>query len=364
MIEIQHLKKAYENATPLKDVNTVIRQGDVIAVIGPSGTGKSTLLRCLNRLEAPTSGRVLVDGEDITSPDCNLNRIRRKLGMVFQSFNLYEHLTVVENCMLAQTVLLKKPRREAYEKAMELLTSVGMEKAALRYPDQLSGGQKQRAAIARTLSTDPEIVLFDEPTSALDPLNVGEVEDVIRDLAGRGRTMMIVTHSMEFARTVSNRVFYMDEGGIYEEGTPDEIFSHPKRERTRVFIHQLDCLRMEVVEKDHSLMEEMGKIMNFYSKKGLDAGRIMDACNTYEEVCSLMFRVILGPVRRMHVLAAYDEKQDKMTLSFEPESVSESARPEDIGPLTLEYKLISHYSTGLSEWLSRGDSGSPLTLLL
>lgn len=214
MITIRHLKKEYPGVTPLKDVNVEISRGDVISVIGPSGTGKSTLIRCLNLLEQPTSGEIIIDGEVITDKSCDVSRVRRKMGMVFQQFNLFPHMTVIENIMTAPVDLLGKSRQDAYDKGMELLRKVGLADKALVYPGGLSGGQKQRVAIARALAMEPEIILFDEPTSALDPTMVGEVQSVIRDLARQGNTMIIVTHEMKFAREVCNRVFYMDEGGI------------------------------------------------------------------------------------------------------------------------------------------------------
>ena len=244
MIELIHLEKKYERATPLKDVNAVINDGDVISVIGPSGTGKSTLLRCINLLERPTSGQILLDGVDITAPKADLPLIRQRVGMVFQSFNLFGHLTVVENVMRAPMDVLKKPKQEAYDTAIRLLRRVGLADRALQYPEQLSGGQKQRVAIARTLAMDPDVILLDEPTSALDPTMVGEVQTVIRDLAQTGKTMMIVTHEMQFARAICSRVFYMDQGGIYEDGPPEQVFDDPQRERTRQFIRRLKVLEL------------------------------------------------------------------------------------------------------------------------
>ena len=246
MIELKHLAKKYENTEPLKDVNVVIHDGDVISVIGPSGAGKSTLLRCINMLERPTGGQILLDGEDITARGYDLTRARRRMGMVFQSFNLFGHLTVIENLMLAQIDILKRSKQEAYDRGMELLKRVGLSDKASQYPDELSGGQKQRVAIARTLAMDPDVILLDEPTSALDPTMVGEVQAVIRDLAGTGKTMMIVTHEMNFARAICNRVFYVDEGGIYEDGTPEQIFDHPEKELTRRFIRRQKVLELAV----------------------------------------------------------------------------------------------------------------------
>jgi len=236
MIELKHLCKKYGNVTPFYDINAVINDGDVISVIGPSGTGKSTLLRCINQLETPTSGQIIVDGVDITAPGCNISEIRRKVGMVFQGFNLFGHRTIIENVMNGPVDLLGLSRQEAYDKSMELLKMVGMDSRALDYPDMLSGGQKQRVAIARAVAMDPEIILFDEPTSALDPTMVGEVQAVIRDLAQTGKSMMIVTHEMKFAREICNRVFYIDQGEIYEEGTPEQVFDHPQKELTRRFL--------------------------------------------------------------------------------------------------------------------------------
>jgi polar amino acid transport system ATP-binding protein len=266
MIEIKNLSKEFESAAPLKDVNVTINEGDVIAIIGPSGTGKSTFIRCINLLEKPTSGSIIFKGEDITAKGVDIQKIRQKMGMVFQSFNLFGHLTVIENLMLAPMDLLKMSKQDAYDKGMELLKRVGMADKALSYPDELSGGQKQRAAIARTLCMNPEVILLDEPTSALDPTMVSEVQAVIRDLSKSGKTMMIVTHEMEFARAISNRVFYMDEGGIYEDGTPDEIFDNPKKELTRRFIQKLKVFETVIDSKDYDFPHFYSELDNYLLK--------------------------------------------------------------------------------------------------
>ena len=255
MIEIKNLRKEYPGVTPLKDVSVTINDGDVISIIGPSGAGKSTLIRCINLLETPTSGQIILNGEDITAKGYDVRKARRKMGMVFQSFNLFGHLTVIENMMLAPMDLLGKSKQDAYDTGMELLKRVGLSEKALSYPDELSGGQKQRVAIARTLAMDPEVILLDEPTSALDPMMVSEVQAVIRDLAKSGKTMMIVTHEMNFARAISSRVFYMDEGGIYEEGTPEEIFDHPRRENTRRFIKKLRVFEAVIDSRDYDFIQ-------------------------------------------------------------------------------------------------------------
>lgn len=240
LIEIRNLRKEYSpDVVPLKGVNADIEAGEVISIIGHSGTGKSTLLRCINRLETPTSGQIIVDGVDVCAPGTDLARLRKSMGMVFQSFNLFPHKMAVENIMLPQQSLLGKSAREAYEEAMKQLERVGLADRARQYPDELSGGQKQRVAIARALAMHPQILLFDEPTSALDPTMVSEVLSVIRDLAGTGLTMLLVTHEMRLARHVSNRVFFMTDGEIYEEGSPEQIFEHPLREGTRNFIFRI-----------------------------------------------------------------------------------------------------------------------------
>jgi len=242
MISVKNLRKSYNGVQVLKDVNAEIGKGEVISIIGPSGTGKSTFLRCLNRLETPDGGSIVVDGVDVTDPKADLSAVRRKMGMVFQNFNLFGNLTILGNVMAAQCDLLKTPHEAAAKKSMELLDRVGLANKAGALPDELSGGQKQRIAIARALAMDPEILLFDEPTSALDPTMVGEVLDVMRSLAKAGMTMLIVTHEMGFARDVSSRVFYMDEGVVYEDGAPDEIFGRPKRPKTADFVGKV-CLK-------------------------------------------------------------------------------------------------------------------------
>ena len=239
LIRIEYLRKEFPDVTPLKDVNLEVRPGEVISIIGPSGTGKTTLLRCINRLEEPTSGKIIINDEEVTAPKYDLTRIRRKVGMVFQSFNLFSNLNVAENIMTGPVRLLNKTKQEAYDEAMELLERVGLSEKALNYPDELSNGQKQRIAIMRALAMNPEVMLFDEPTSALDPTMVGEVLQVIKGLAGDGMTMLIVTHEMQFANDVSDRILYMDEGVIYEEGTPEQIFGSPQKDKTKSFISRL-----------------------------------------------------------------------------------------------------------------------------
>ena len=236
MIKVENLKKNFKGVDVLKGITTEIRKGDVLCVIGPSGSGKSTFLRCLNLLEKPSSGKIVFDGEDLTDKKTDLNRHRQKMGMVFQQFNLFPHMTVLDNLTCAPLMLKKATREQAEAKAMELLERVGLADRAKSYPNQLSGGQKQRVAIVRALCMEPDVMLFDEPTSALDPEMVGEVLEVMQRLAKQGMTMVVVTHEMGFAREVSNRVMFLDGGVIAEEGTPEEIFTNPKSERLQSFL--------------------------------------------------------------------------------------------------------------------------------
>ena len=314
MIKIEHLKKVYPNVTPLKDVTVEIHDGDVISVIGPSGTGKSTLLRCINLLEKPTEGHIWVNGVDVTDPKCDLGRVRQKMGMVFQSFNLFGHLTVIENIMLAPMDLLRKSRQEAYDEGMRLLRTVGLAEKALNYPDELSGGQKQRIAIARTLAMDPDIILFDEPTSALDPTMVGEVQAVIRDLSKTGKTLMIVTHEMNFARAISNRVFYMDEGGIYEDGTPEQIFDHPQRENTRRFIRKLKVLELNIANKDYDFLGMAGEIDRYCSKNQIPYKTAHRVRLAFEELIQQMLIPALSQPDIQSVIE-YSEAEESAVLT-------------------------------------------------
>ena len=234
-----NLKRNFGVLEVLKGMDVEIEEGEVVCLIGPSGSGKSTFLRCLNRLETITGGEIIIDGHSVTDPGVDLNKVRENIGMVFQHFNLFPHLSVLENITLAPVELKKLTKEEAKEKALELLRTVGLDDKAYAYPAQLSGGQKQRVAIARALAMDPDIMLFDEPTSALDPEMVGEVLNVMKDLAKRGMTMVVVTHEIGFAREVSNRVIFMDGGVIVEEGTPDQIFNNPQNPRTIDFLNKV-----------------------------------------------------------------------------------------------------------------------------
>jgi len=239
VITVKGLCKDFGSNKVLKDIDTHVNIGEKIVVIGPSGSGKSTFLRCLNLLDQPTAGEIWVDNELVTDPKCDINRVRQKMGMVFQHFNLFPHLTVMENITLAPITLRLCHQDEAIERAMALLDRVGLREKANEYPVKLSGGQKQRIAIARALAMNPRIMLFDEPTSALDPEMIGEVLDVMQELANDGMTMIVVTHEMGFARKVANRVLFMDEGRIAEEGSPDQIFNHPQNQRTKEFLSKV-----------------------------------------------------------------------------------------------------------------------------
>lgn len=239
MIKVNNLNKKFGKLHVLKGIDNNIKKGEVVVVIGPSGSGKSTFLRCLNLLEVPTDGQIIFEGTDITSKDSDINNLRQKMGMVFQQFNLFPHLSILENITLAPKKLKKMSNEEAEKVAYKLLKRIGLEDKAKDYPSSLSGGQKQRIAIARALAMSPDVMLFDEPTSALDPEMVGEVLEVMKDLAREGMTMVVVTHEMGFAKEVGDRVLFMDGGVIVEEGTPEELFNNPKNDRTKNFLSKV-----------------------------------------------------------------------------------------------------------------------------
>ena len=239
VIEIKNIRKDFGKRTVLRDVNFDVHEKEVVSIIGSSGSGKSTLLRCINLLEKPTSGQVLIHGKDAMAGDVSLVTLREKVGMVFQQFNLFNNLSVLENCVIGQMKVLKKSREEAEKIAKEFLAKVGMERFIHAKPNQISGGQKQRVAIARALAMNPKIILFDEPTSALDPEMIGEVLEVMKELANAGMTMIVVTHEMGFARNVAHRVFFMDEGYILEDAKPQDLFDNPKSERARIFLDKV-----------------------------------------------------------------------------------------------------------------------------
>ncbi|MBQ6554020.1 MAG: amino acid ABC transporter ATP-binding protein, partial [Firmicutes bacterium] len=317
LIRIEHLRKEFPNVTPLKDVCVEINKGDVISVIGPSGTGKSTLLRCLNQLEEPTSGKVFIDDEEITDIKCDISKIRQKMGMVFQSFNLFANLNIIENIMVAPVTLLKMPKEEARELAAELLKKVGLAEKAYNFPNELSGGQKQRVAIARAIAMKPEILLFDEPTSALDPTMVSEVLAVIKNLAKEGMTMMIVTHEMRFAKDVSTRVFYMDEGGIYEEGTPEEIFEKPQKEKTRSFIQRLKTFSTEIASKDFDFIGTMAAIEQFCRDNMMSAKMSGNIQLVFEELVMTNIIPQMPEKFTLDVQIEYSEASGKAVMKLE-----------------------------------------------
>ena len=268
IISVRNLEKRFGDNVILQGVNADIEKGEVISIIGPSGTGKSTLLRAINFLDPPTDGEVFFDGEMITKK--NMDAARLRMGMVFQSFGLFSHLDAIGNLTAGPVKLLNMPKLEAEEKAAELLKMVGLTERAHHFPRQLSGGQKQRVAIARCLAMSPEVILFDEPTSALDPTMVSEVMAVMRNLAKSGMTMLVVTHEMDFARDVSNRVFYMDDAGIYEEGSPADIFGDPKRPKTKEFVYNIRSYEYEIRSRDFDFVEMLGGVENFCFRHAIE----------------------------------------------------------------------------------------------
>jgi len=353
MIRVEHLAKRYGDTVVLKDINTEIRKGEVVSIIGPSGTGKSTFLRCLNLLEQPSSGTIEIDGQDVLAHGANVPKLRQRMNMVFQSFNLFAHLTVLENLTLAPIKLKGMAPAAAQTKCMDLLRLVGLAERAHFLPEQLSGGQKQRVAIARCLAMDPEIILFDEPTSALDPTMVSEVLAVIRKLARDGMTMAIVTHEMDFARDVSNRVFYMDDGLIYEEGPPEQIFGAPQRERTRAFIQRVRSYSHAIATPDFDFYAMNGEIQTFAEKQALSAKLRHNLLLLVEELVQMEISRLDS--RGAKLTVDYSEKSGTVELGWE---ASASAG----NPLTrgddddLALQIIRHLATATTYTVS-GDVG-------
>ena len=339
MIRVEHLSKYFGDLAVLQDINVEINRGEVISIIGPSGTGKSTFLRCLNLLEMPTGGKIYIDEVDILDKNTDIPKMRQRMGMVFQSFNLFNHLSVRDNLTIGQIKLLHRSAAEANDKAMELLKLVGLAEKADSFADELSGGQKQRVAIARCLSMDPEIILFDEPTSALDPTMVSEVLAVIRRLAKEGMTMAIVTHEMDFARDVSKRVFYMDEGLIYEEGPPEQIFVHPRREKTQAFINRIRSLNYHIESPGYDLYAMNAEIERFCEKHVIGKKMTHDVLLVLEEL--LLLFAAKAALKDLNLTLAYSEKRD--TLEIILDSPGEGGnRLADIDPEELGWMIVQN----------------------
>ena len=317
MIKFEKVSKRFGSYIVNKDINITINDGDVISIIGPSGAGKSTFMRMINLLEVPSEGKIFVDDEEVTAPGYDIVKARKKIGMVFQDFHLFKHITVIENIMRPQIDVLNKTIPEAYKEAERLLDLVSLREKAYSYSNELSGGQKQRVAIARALAMDPKIILFDEPTSALDPNMVEEVEEVMGELAQLGKTMVVVTHEMEFARKISNRVIYMDENTIYEEGTPDEIFDHPKRAKTKRFVNNLKLLIINIESKEKDFWEIGAEIARYANKNHITPKSRTRLNLAFEE---LVREIILNRLEnpKINVVIEYSRKTDviKMTVKY------------------------------------------------
>lgn len=334
MITVSHLSKKFGDLVVLKDISIDIKKGEVISIIGPSGTGKSTFLRCLNLLDQPSGGAITIGGVDILAPGADVPKVRQKMNMVFQSFNLFSHLSVLENLTLGPVKLRGMGRQEAEQKSRELLKLVGLAEKVASYPDELSGGQKQRVAIARCLAMEPEIILFDEPTSALDPTMVSEVLAVIRRLAKDGMTMAIVTHEMDFARDVSNRVLYMDEGLIYEQGTPEQIFHNPQKEKTRAFVNRIRCLKYLVATPDYDLYAMNAEIEIFCEKQILPKKVRSSLLLLVEELLGI-YSPHLG-TSPLDLTIAYSEKKESLEVVCESQGeafnpLDKSLLPDELG---------------------------------
>ena len=331
-LEVKEISKSFGNLKVLKNVNLSVKEGEKIVIIGGSGCGKSVFLRLLERLEEPDGGQIYIDGEEITAKNADVDRIRLKMGMVFQNFRLFSHLSVMENLCLAPVKVLGMQKNEAESKALDLLRQVGLVQKANDYPAVLSGGQQQRIAICRSLMMDPKVILFDEPTSALDPTMVGEVLAVMRMLAKRSLTMIIVTHEMNFAREIADRILYFDEGGIYEEGTPAEIFDAPKKEKTIAFIRKFKYFSFDITQREFDLMELQGGIQIFGEKYGMDHTHVYRLQICAEELIYEMLHSVPEDAEvRMHLDIRYSDsaKKTQFYLSSAGEKYNPFEQDED-----------------------------------
>ena len=357
IIEVKNLSKSFGNLQVLSNVNLSVAEGERIVIIGGSGCGKSVFLRCLELLETPNEGQIFIDGQEITAEDADIDKIRQSMGMVYQKFYLFSNMNVLENLCIAPMTLLKMPESEAHTMAMDLLAQVGLTSKANSYPDVLSGGQQQRIAICRSLMMNPKVLLFDEPTSALDPTMVGEVLAVIRMLAKHNLTMIIVTHEMNFAQEVATRVLFFADGGIYEQGTPKEIFDNPKREKTIAFINKEKYFNYEIHERSFDLMEMQGGIWIFTEKYGIkrkEALRLQLCC---EEMIYELIAKCYDAADAINIVidVIYNEKSRKIDLTFtytgrqyNPFEADESEFEDNIGITILRNvaKNVAHTYEG------------------
>lgn len=360
IIEVHGLKKSFGQLEVLRGIDLTVEEGERIAIIGGSGCGKSVFLRCLELLETPNAGQIFIDGEELTAPNVNIDLIRRKMGMVWQKFNLFTHMNVMENLTVAPIKLLGMTKDAAHEKAMSLLAQVGLTSKAEAYPEFLSGGQQQRIAICRSLMMNPKVILFDEPTSALDPTMVGEVLAVIRMLAKQDLTMIIVTHEMNFAREVATRILFFADGLIYEQGTPAEIFDAPKRPKTVAFIHKQKYFSYEISERAFDLMELQGGIQTFAEKYGLSTRKINRLQLCCEELIYAMLDNACGDDVKISLDITYAEADNSVAIKFSCAGKSYNPLDKDLDELDEENlgaailhnlaKNYSHqYSDGVNE---------------
>lgn len=355
IIRVENLEKRFGDNVILQNVNAEIQKGEVISIIGPSGSGKSTFLRAINFLDPPTGGSVYFDGEEINKK--NINAVRRKMGMVFQNFGLFSHLNVTENLCVGPMKLMGKTRSEAEATAAELLKTVGLTDHALHFPGQLSGGQKQRVAIARCLAMEPEVILFDEPTSALDPTMVGEVMAVIRSLSKTGLSIVIVTHVMSFAQEVSSRVFYMDEGGIYETGTPAEIFTAPKRPKTQSFIYSIRSFQYEITSKSFDYVAMLSGIDHFCFSHAVD-DKIATKLRLIAE--ELVINIVVPKFGACSLTVSFSEKLDRyeVTVTYLGGGEDALATAED----ELATMMLRGTASGVEHTTQNGSDTLKLTL--
>jgi polar amino acid transport system ATP-binding protein len=355
MLRIEHLSKSYGQHLVLEDVSAEIAAGEVICIVGPSGCGKSTLLRCLNGLETPSGGKIWFKGQDLSQPGVKMSLVRQSMNMVFQSFNLYAHLSVLDNLTLAPVKLKGLSPSAASHKALGLLDMVGLRDWAHHLPHELSGGQKQRVAIARCLAMDPEVILMDEPTSALDPTMVSEVLSVIRRLARKGLTLVIVTHEMAFAREVSSRVFYMDERVIYEQGPPEQIFEQPQRPKTRAFVQRIRTFEARLASGEFDLFALQGQAERFCEKHALSLHARHHLCLFLEEISVMLRPHVLAGEAFDFVVEYAEVSRDLMARIDLPVEVAEPLqRPAQDASGQLEVKMVRALARDM-QWSEQGE---------